>query len=53
LTWFPPGYLFAPSGFGPTDFDAPVVGLLDAGVEFDRFMTGLRAVEGRALGEGW
>jgi hypothetical protein len=53
LTWFPPGYLFAPSGFGPTDLDPPVVGLFDAGNEFDRLTTGLRAVDGRALGEGW
>jgi hypothetical protein len=53
LTWLPPGYLFAPSGFGPTDFEAPVVGLVDAGNEFDRLTTGLRAVEGSALDEGW
>lgn len=52
-TWFEPGYLLAPMGFGPTDFVAPVVGLFDAGVEFDRLTTGLRAVDGRALGEGW
>jgi hypothetical protein len=53
LTWLPPGYLFAPIGFAPIDFDIPVVGLFDAGNEFDRLTTGLRAVEGRALADGW
>jgi hypothetical protein len=53
LNGAPPGYLFAPSGFAPTDLEVPVVGLFDAGNEFDRLTTGLRAVEGRALGEGW
>jgi hypothetical protein len=54
LTWLAPGYLLAATGFGPADFAAPVVvGLFDAGVEFERLTTGLRAVEGRALGEGW
>jgi hypothetical protein len=53
LTWAPPGYLFAPSGLAPTDFETPVVGLFDAGSEFDRLTTGLRAVEGRAFAEGW
>jgi hypothetical protein len=53
LTWLPPGYLFAPIGFAPMDFDVPVVGLFDAGNEFDRLTTGLRAVDGRAFAEGW
>ncbi len=33
-------------------FPAPVDGLVDAGSEFDRLMTGLRAVDGRGFGEG-
>lgn len=53
LTCFTPGYLFAPTPFAPVDLYAPVLGLLDAGTEFDRLTTGLRAVDGRALGEGW
>jgi hypothetical protein len=35
------------------DFDVPVVGLFEAGNEFDRLTTGLRAVDGRAFAEGW
>jgi hypothetical protein len=31
----------------------PVLGLLEAGSEFERLTTGLRAVDGRAFGEGW
>lgn len=54
LTWFPPGYLFAPSGTELVGFFTALAdGLLDAGNEFDRFATGLRAVDGRAFGEGW
>lgn len=53
FTGFLPGYLFPPRGvllvlamsFVP-------LGLVDAGSEFERLMTGLRAVEGRGLGEG-
>ena len=50
------GVGFFAAGFAPLVpgyFTPPVVGLFDAGVEFDRLMTGLRAVEGRALAEGF
>lgn len=54
LTWFPPGYLFAPSGIELVGFLTFVdKGLLEAGEEFERLIAGLRAVEGRAFGEGW
>lgn len=45
-TWLPPGYFFAPKS-------NPLVGaFVLAGVEFERFIAGLRAVEGSALPEG-
>jgi hypothetical protein len=55
LTAFP-GYFFAPRGtllVGPARDFPPVVGLLEAGTELERLIAGLRAVEGRAFGEGW
>lgn len=48
-----PGYFFAPSGVELAVLDPLFTSLFDAGREFDRLMIGLRAVEGRALGEGW
>lgn len=47
LTWLLPGYLLAPSGAAPF-----VVVLVFAGSELERLIAGLRAVEGRGLGEG-
>ena len=46
LTWLFPGYFFGPMG------TPLVVGLLLAGVEFERLIAGFRAVEGRALPVG-
>lgn len=50
LTWLLAGYLLAPKGVEPMALET---GLLDAGSEFERLTTGLRAVDGRALGDGW
>jgi hypothetical protein len=46
---------FFAAGFAPAlgYLVPPVVGLLDAGVELERLTTGLRAVDGRALAEGF
>lgn len=49
LTWFLPGYLFAPSGVPPTGFDP---NFEEAGKELDLLTAGLRAVDGRALADG-
>lgn len=60
LTWFPPGYFFAPIGVllvGPMALVFAgfcfANAVDEAGLEFDRVRAGLRAVDGRALpGEG-
>lgn len=52
LTWLPPGYFFAPIGTPLPPLAPLVVGLLFAGVELERLIAGLRAVDGRALAEG-
>lgn len=53
LAWCVPGYLFPPSGVEEMAFVPLFASVLDAGREFERLTTGLRAVEGSAFGDGW